>query len=166
MVEADLPGTSSLRPLTGLDEIAVHAGDEVLGRSSAAQWPQRSMTPPSGFAATALTEPVDLNELSMTPLDFDRNAAKGFCPPRDMRDDGCGRRCEFANTRSNGKLGAALAFGNIGPPAWMEFLGYSADDFFRIAEQLGVSTITVIGTFQPGLVSMPETAESFASVGG
>ena len=34
--------------------------------------------------------------------------------------------------------------------------------FFRIAEQLGVSTMTVIGTFQPGLVAIPETAESFA----
>ena len=40
----------------------------------------------------------------------------------------------------------------------MEFLGCSADDFFRIAEQLGVSTMTVIGTFQPGLVAIPETA--------
>ena len=50
----------------------------------------------------------------------------------------------------------------ISDAAWMEFLGYSADDFLRIAEQLGVSTMTVIGTFQPGLVAIPETAESFA----
>jgi sugar phosphate isomerase/epimerase len=49
----------------------------------------------------------------------------------------------------------------ISDAAWMEFLGYSADDFFRIAEQLGVSTMMVIGTLRPGLVSVPEIAESF-----
>ena len=55
---------------------------------------------------------VDLNELSMTPLDFDRNLAKGLSARH--ADDGCRRRCESSDTRSDGKLGAALALGNIG----------------------------------------------------
>jgi 4-hydroxyphenylpyruvate dioxygenase len=50
----------------------------------------------------------------------------------------------------------------ISDPGFMEFLGYSADDFFRIADELGVSTMTVIGTLRPGLASVPEIAESFA----
>ena len=52
----------------------------------------------------------------------------------------------------------------ISDPGWMEFLGYAADDFFRIAEELEVSTMTVIGTLQPGLASVPEIAESFESL--
>ena len=65
-----------------------------------------------------------------------------------------------SDTRSDGKVGAALALGKS-DAAWMEFLGDSADHFLRIAEQPGVSIMTVIGTFQPGLVAIPETA-SFA----
>jgi len=105
------------------------------------------------------TAAVGLNELSMTPLDFDRNLAKGLSP-HDMRlmaaDAGVSLPIldPVASWAPHWRSG-------IPDPAWMEFLGYSADDFFRIAEQLGVSTITVIGTSKPGLASVPEIADSF-----
>lgn len=106
------------------------------------------------------TAAVGLNELSMTPLDFDRNLAKGLSA-RDMRmmaaDVGVSLPIldPIASWAPHWRSG-------ISDPAWMEFLGYSADDFFRIAEQLGVSTVTVIGTLPAGLASVPEIAESFA----
>jgi len=106
------------------------------------------------------TAAVDLNELSMTPLDFDRNLAKGLSV-RDMKvmaaDSGVSLPIldPIASWAPHWRSG-------ISDAAWMEFLGYSADDFFRIAEQLSVSTVTVIGTFRPDLVSIPEIAESFA----
>jgi sugar phosphate isomerase/epimerase len=106
------------------------------------------------------TTAAGLNELSMTPLDFDRNLAKGLTA-RDMRimaaDVGVSLPIldPIASWAPQWRTG-------IPDPAWMEFLGYSADEFFRTAEQLEVSTVTVIGTFRPGLVSIPEIAESFA----
>ena len=104
------------------------------------------------------TTAADLNELSMTPLDFDRNLAKGFTA-RDMRimaaDVGVSLPIldPIASWAPHWRSG-------IPDPAWMEFLGYSADDFFRAAEQLEASTVTVIGTFRLGLVSIPEIAEA------
>jgi sugar phosphate isomerase/epimerase len=103
---------------------------------------------------------VDLNELSMTPLDFDRNLAKGLSA-RDMRMMAADAGVSLPILDPMASWAPRWRSG-ISDAAWMEFLGYSADDFFRIAEQLGVSTMTVIGTFQPGLVAIPETAESFA----
>jgi hypothetical protein len=103
---------------------------------------------------------VDLNELSMTPLDFDRNLAKGLSA-RDMRMMAADAGVSLPILDPMASWAPHWRSG-ISDAAWMEFLGYSADDFFRIAEQLGVSTMTVIGTFQPGLVAIPETAESFA----
>lgn len=106
------------------------------------------------------TAAVGLDEMSMTPLDVDLNRAKGISP-RDMR-------------KMAADLGISLPIpdpmaswaphwrSGISDPGFMEFLGYSADDFFRIADELGVSTMTVIGTLQPGLASVPEIAESFA----
>ena len=101
---------------------------------------------------------VDLNELSMTPLDFDRNLAKGLSA-RDMRMMAADAGVSLPILDPMASWAPHWRSG-ISDAAWMEFLGYSADDFFRIAEQLGVSTMTVIGTFQPGLVAIPETAES------
>ena len=103
---------------------------------------------------------VDLNELSMTPLDFDRNLAKGLSA-RDMRMMAADAGVNLPILDPMASWAPHWRSG-ISDAAWMEFLGYSADDFFRIAEQHGVSTMTVIGTFQPGLVAIPETAESFA----
>ena len=108
------------------------------------------------------TAAVGLNEMSMTPLDVDRNWAKGISP-RDMR-------------KMAADLGVSLPIldpmaswaphwrSGISDPGFMEFLGYSADDFFRIADELGVSTMTVIGTLQPGLASVPEIAECFGAL--
>jgi sugar phosphate isomerase/epimerase len=109
-----------------------------------------------------VTAAVGLNELSMTPLDFDRNKAKGLSA-HDMRmmaeDAGVSLPIldPIASWAPEWRSG-------IPDAAWLDFLGYSADDFFRIAEQLGVSTITVIGTFRPGLASIPEIAASFAAL--
>ena len=106
------------------------------------------------------TAAVGLDEMSMTPLDVDRNRAKGISP-RDMRkmaaDVGVGLPIldPMASWAPHWRSG-------ISDPGLMEFLGYSADDFFRIADELGVSIMTVIGTLQPGLASVPEIAESFA----
>jgi sugar phosphate isomerase/epimerase len=106
------------------------------------------------------TVAVGLNEMSMTPLDVDRNRAKGLSP-RDMlkmaADAGV---ClpildPMASWAPHWRSG-------IGDSGMSEFLGYSADDFFRIADELGVSTMTVIGTLQPGLASVEQIAESFA----
>ena len=90
------------------------------------------------------TAAVGLNELSMTPLDVDRNAAKGISP-RDMRTMAADAGVSLPILDPMASWAPHWRSG-ISDPAWMEFLGYSADDFFRIAEQLGVSTITVIGT--------------------
>ena len=106
------------------------------------------------------TAAVGLNELSMTPLDVDRNWAKGISP-RDMRMMAADAGVSLPILDPMASWAPHWRSG-ISDPAWMEFLGYSADDFFRIAEQLGVSTITVIGTLQAGLASVPEIAESFA----
>jgi sugar phosphate isomerase/epimerase len=106
------------------------------------------------------TAAVGLNEMSMTPLDVDRNRAKGI-PPRQMlkmaADFGVGLPIldPMASWAPHWRSG-------ISDPGFMEFLGYSTDDFFRIADELGVSTMTVIGTLQPGLASVEEIAESFA----
>ena len=106
-----------------------------------------------------VTVAVGLNELSMTPLDFDRNLAKGLSP-REMRTMAADAGVSLPILDPIASWAPHWRSG-ISDPAWMEFLGYSADDFFRIAEQLGVSTITVIGTLQTGLASVPEIAESF-----
>ena len=95
---------------------------------------------------------VDLDELSMTPLDFDRNLAKGLSA-RDMRMMAADAGVSLPILDPMASWAPHWRSG-ISDAAWMEFLGYSADDFFRIAEQLGVSTMTVIGTFQPGLVAI------------
>jgi hypothetical protein len=106
------------------------------------------------------TAAVGLNEMSMTPLDVDRNRAKGISP-RDMRKmaEDLGISLPILDPMASW---APHWRSGISDPGFMEFLGYSADDFFRIADELGVSTMTVIGTLQPGLASMPEIAESFA----
>jgi hypothetical protein len=52
----------------------------------------------------------------------------------------------------------------VSDPAWMEFLGYAPDDFFRIAGELQASTMTVIGTFSPGRVPIGQVTESFAAL--
>ena len=106
------------------------------------------------------TAGVGLNEMSMTPLDVDRNRAKGISP-RDMRMMAADAGVNLPILDPMASWAPHWRSG-ISDPDWMEFLGYSADDFFRIAEQLGVSTITVIGTLQAGLASVPEIAESFA----
>ena len=74
------------------------------------------------------TAAVGLNEMSMTPLDVDRNRAKGS-RPRDMR-------------KMAADLGVSLPIldpmaswaphwrSGISDPGFMEFLGYSADDSF------------------------------------
>jgi hypothetical protein len=105
---------------------------------------------------------VDLNELSMTPLDFDRNLAKGLSA-RDMRMMAADAGVSLPILDPMASWAPHWRSG-ISDAAWMEFLGYSADDFFRIAEQLGVSTMTVIGTFQPGLVA-PDRAGTDAITG-
>jgi sugar phosphate isomerase/epimerase len=106
------------------------------------------------------TAEVGLNEMSMTPLDVDRNRARGISP-RDMRAMAADLGVSLPILDPMASWAPHWRSG-ISDPAWMEFLGYSADDFFRIAEQLGVSTMTVIGTLRPGLASVPEIAESFA----
>lgn len=106
------------------------------------------------------TAAIDLNELSMTPLDFDRNLAKGLSA-HDMRAMAADLGVSLPILDPIASW-APLWRSGISDDAWMEFLGYSADDFFRIAEQLRVSTITVIGTLRPGLASIPEIAEAFA----
>ena len=47
------------------------------------------------------TAAVGLNEMSMTPLDVDRNRAKGILPAGHA-DDGCGRGHKPSNPRSDG----------------------------------------------------------------
>jgi sugar phosphate isomerase/epimerase len=106
------------------------------------------------------TAAVGLNEMSMTPLDFDRNRAKGISP-RDMRTMAADLGVSLPILDPMASWAPHWRSG-ISDPGFMEFLGYSADDFFRIADELGVSTMTVIGTLQPGLASVPEIAESFA----
>ena len=108
------------------------------------------------------TAAVGLNEMSMTPLDVDRNRAKGIAP-RDM-------------LKMAADVGVSLPIldpiaswaphwrSGIPDAASMELLGYSADDFFRIADELDVSTITVIGTLEPGLASISEIVDSFGSL--
>jgi len=108
------------------------------------------------------TAAVGLNEMSMTPLDVDRNRAKGISP-RDMRamaaDAGVGLPIldPMATWTPHWRSGIPNA-------EHMQFLGYSTDDFFRIADELGVSTMTVIGTLQPGLASTQEIAERFGQL--
>ena len=108
------------------------------------------------------TAAVGLNEMSMTPLDVDRNRAKGISP-RDMRMMAADAGISLPILDPMASWAPHWRSG-ISDPVWMEFLGYSADDFFRIAEELGVSTITVIGTLQAGRASVPEIAENFASL--
>jgi sugar phosphate isomerase/epimerase len=108
------------------------------------------------------TVAVGLNEMSMTPLDVDRNRAKGVSP-RDMRTMAADAGVSLPILDPMASWAPHWRSG-ISDPASMEFLGYSADDFFRIADELGVSTMTVIGTLQPGLASVPEIAESFGQL--
>jgi hypothetical protein len=56
---------------------------------------------------------VDLNELSMTPLDFDRNLAKGLSA-RDMRMMAADAGVSLPILDPMASWGAALALGNIG----------------------------------------------------
>jgi 4-hydroxyphenylpyruvate dioxygenase len=96
----------------------------------------------------------------MTPLDVDRNQAKGISPG-DMRKMAADLGVSLPILDPMASWAPHWRTG-ISDPGFMEFLGYSADDFFRIADELGVSTMTVIGTLRPGLASVPEIAESFA----
>ena len=105
------------------------------------------------------TAAVGLNEMSMTPLDVDRNRAKGI-PPRDMLQMAADFGVSLPILDPMASWAPHWRSG-ISDPGFMEFLGYSSDDFFRIADELGVSVMTVIGTLQPGLASVPEIAESF-----
>ena len=106
------------------------------------------------------TVAVGLNEMSMTPLDVDRNQAKGISPG-DMRKMAADLGVSLPILDPMASWAPRWRTG-ISDPGFMEFLGYSTDDFFRIADELGVSAMTVIGTLQPGLASVPEIAESFA----
>jgi sugar phosphate isomerase/epimerase len=106
-----------------------------------------------------VTAAVGLNEMSMTPLDVDRNRAKGISP-RDMRAMAADLGVSLPILDPMASWAPHWRSG-ISDPGFMEFLGYSADDFFRIAGELEVSIMTVIGTMQPGLASVPEIAERF-----
>lgn len=105
------------------------------------------------------TVAVGLNEMSMTPLDVDRNRAKGI-PPHDMLKMAADAGVSLPILDPMASWAPHWRSG-ISDPGFMEFLGYSADDFFRIADELNVTTMSVIGTLQPGLASVLEIAESF-----
>jgi hypothetical protein len=108
------------------------------------------------------TAAVGLDELSMTPLDFDRNIARGLSA-RDMRkmaeDNGVSLPIldPLASWAPHWTSG-------VSDPSWMQFLGYAPDHFFRIAGELEASTMTVIGTFSPGQVPIAQVTESFAAI--
>jgi sugar phosphate isomerase/epimerase len=108
------------------------------------------------------TAAVGLDELSMTPLDFDRNIAGGLSA-RDMR----AMAEDFGVTIPILDPLASWApnwTSGISDNSLMQFVGYSLDDFFRIAEELRVSAMTVIGTFAAGQVPIPQVVESFAAI--
>ncbi len=102
------------------------------------------------------TAAVGLDEMSNDASDVDRNRGEGEISPSQT----CARWPRPAGVSlpildPNGEAGRRIWRSGISDPGFMEFLGYSADDFFRIADELGVSTMTVIGTLcQPGLASV------------
>ena len=109
-----------------------------------------------------VTAAVGLDEMSMTPLDFDRNVARGLSA-RDMRQiaEDNGVTLPILDPLASW---APQWTSGVSGPAWLEFLGYSADDFFRIAGELQVTTMTVICTFTPGRVPIGQVTESFAAL--
>ena len=108
------------------------------------------------------TAAVGLDEISMTPLDFERNVARGLSA-RDMLkmagDNGVSLPIldPLASWAPNWQSG-------ISDAAWMEFLGYAPDDFFRIAGELEASIMTVIGTFNAGQAPIAQVTESFGAI--
>lgn len=108
------------------------------------------------------TAAVDLDELSMTPLDFDRNIARGLSA-RDMRKmaEDSGVSLPILDPLASW---APHWTSGVSDPLLMQFLGYAPDDFFRIAGELQASTMTVIGTFSPGRVPIAQVTESFAAI--
>src|ERR1700733_14163743 len=84
------------------------------------------------------TAEVGLDEMSMTPLDVDRNRAKGISP-RDMRAMAADLGVSLPILDPMASWAPHWRSG-ISDPSFMEFLGYPADDFFRIGEQLEVTT--------------------------
>ena len=108
------------------------------------------------------TAAVGLDELSMTPLDFDRNIARGLSA-RDMRKmaEDSGVIVPILDPLASW---APHWTSGVSDPSWMQFLGYAPDDFFRIAGELEASTMTVIGTFSPGQVPIAQLTESFAAI--
>ena len=108
------------------------------------------------------TAAVGLDELSMTPLDFDRNIARGLSA-RDMRKmaEDSGVSLPILDPLASW---APHWTSGVSDPSSMQFLGYSPDDFFRIAGELEASTMTVIGTFSPGRVPIAQVTESFAAI--
>src|SRR5271170_753335 len=108
------------------------------------------------------TAAVGLDELSMTPLDFDRNVARGLSAldMRKMAEDN-GVRLPILDPLASW---APHWTSGIPDPSWMQFLGYAPDDFFRIAGELEASTMTVIGTFAPGHAPIAQVTESFGTI--
>ncbi len=108
------------------------------------------------------TAAVGLDEISMTPLDFERNVARGLSA-RDMRriaaDNGVSLPIldPLASWAPNWQSG-------ISDAAWMEFLGYAPDDFFRIAGELEATVMTVIGTFNVGQAPIAQVTENFGAI--
>ena len=108
------------------------------------------------------TAAVGLDELSMTPLDFDRNIARGLSA-RDMRNMAKDSGVSLPILDPLASWAPHWTSG-VSDPSWMQFLGYAPDDFFRIAAELEASTMTVIGTFAAGHVPIAQVTESFAAI--